>query len=220
MKKLLIIGGTGHVGLSLINKLSLNKNLYLTIITRNKLNKKCDQNINYILVEDYLDQIKIYNEIKNKKFDILVNLVTAGSNRGIILESSYINYINVDFANYVSSIAIKLGVSKIITFGTLEEYQGINKIPWDESSSLSPELPYPKSKIKINNDLIKLCKANSINYFHLRLASIYGVGESSNRFIPKLLEAAISRTTLKISKINIIRNYLHIDDSIFLKHSL
>ena len=128
--KVLVFGGSGFIGINLINRL-IEMNYDVTSFSKNIIsNNKKIINVKY-LHGDITLYSNIRNKLKNKKFDYVINLSGYGEHQllkrgGIdVVKDHYIGNLNI--SNYFLNKKIK----RFIQIGSSDEY-GKNVSPQQE----------------------------------------------------------------------------------------
>ena len=98
--KILVIGGSGFIGINLINKL-IDMNYKVTSFSKNiKSNKKKINKVNY-LFGDIKNFSEIKNKLQNKQFDFVINLSGYGDHRSLnsggikVIQDHYMGSLNI-----------------------------------------------------------------------------------------------------------------------------
>jgi nucleoside-diphosphate-sugar epimerase len=218
MKKIIIVGGSGYVG-SVIISYFLNKNFNvinldnLIYSQNNKFSFSKNKNyrfINYDLRDKNLDS----NILKNSE-----SVIILGSLVGDPISNKYKNLtesINVVSTKKFIDKSIKLGVKRLIFVSTCSNYGMIkNNIPAKENHKLNPLSPYAKSKVNIENFLIKKkLKKIDTKIFILRFATAFGFSERM-RFdltVNEFIKTIMQKKKLLIYDENTWRPYCHVYD--------
>ena len=207
---LLIVGGTGFVGLNVARK-ALQEGYKITIISKKKpsLLKRLE-NVEYISV-DIRNKKSLFAKLKNKSFNHVVNL------GGYVDHSDYFNggsdvfdsHFNgtVNLVRCVNSI----NLLSFIQIGSSDEY-GDNKAPQKESQREKPISPYSSAKVAATHFLQMIYKTKKFPVIILRLFLVYGVGQKNNRFIPQVINGCIKKISFPVSAGNQLRDFCYIDD--------
>lgn len=98
---------------------------------------------------------------------------------------------NVDVMNHLLYIAQKCKVSKFVALGSQAEYGNFNGII-SEEENLSPVTYYGYVKTFISRMLSSFCNLHGIDWFWLRVFSVYGERESDKWLIPGLIKSMLT----------------------------
>ena len=206
MKKdsILVIGGTGFLGINLLNNLSSkNYNLYsLSKSKKNNLRKvkhfKCDltkknqakilSNYEFNYVINFLGNI----DHKDKKQNFQVHLAGL-KNLYKALNKNYLN------------LFIQIG--SCLEYGKLKSPHIENK-----KNSQSTYSVYGRAKLLSTKFLIELNKKNNFPSTIMRLYLVYGPNQDINRVIPITIKNAFKDKKFDCSKGLQYRDFIYIDD--------
>lgn len=116
-------------------------------------------------------------------------------------------------AESVSLLCDRLNISQLISVSGWNVYNMTrSQPPFTEETSIQPIGEYGASKYdveKLLND-----KVEKSHVLHLRLASVYGVGQTSAGLIPNLVQSALDKQEISLNALQTKRDYLYIDDLI------
>ena len=227
--EILITGGAGYIG-SHVAHLLIDKGYKVTVIdsliTGNK--KLIPKKANFIKC-DISDKKKINLIFNKKKFSVVFHF--AGLIRvdeSVKFPKKYI------FNNYYKSkifiqTCLRNEIKNIIFSSTAGVYGNTKKKNIKENHKLSPLNPYAKSKILIENYIIKEFKKNNLKYIILRYFNVGGadkkkrtglVSKNSTNLIKVLSEVAFKKNkkiiingkNYKTLDGTPIRDFIHISD--------
>ena len=204
-KEILLVGGSGFLGLNLIKSLGNNKKYRITSVSRQKpkIFKK-DKNLKFIKA-DFSNFNQIKKNLKKKNFDIIINF---GGN----INHDNKNQIEKSHFTLCSNLIRFFNNKKIDLFiqaGSSMEY-GLAKSPNYENSECKPKSYYGISKLKSTQAL----KKSQLNYIVLRLYQIYGPYQKINRLIPIAINQLLDNKKFNASSGRQVRDFLYVDDFI------
>lgn len=113
--------------------------------------------------------------------------------------------------NYIVETAKKYKFSAYIYSGTSSEY-GLNCKGPKEDDELIPNSHYAVSKVATYYALKYFGKVEGLPVIHLRLYSVYGPWEESDRLIPSLIQKARHGDFPKFVNPRISRDFIHVSD--------
>ncbi len=226
---ILITGGAGYIGSHVCHLfIDQGHNVFCidNLITGNKnlLPKKASLN-----VFDIANTRKVSQLLKKNKFDVVLHF--AGLTRvdeSIKKPKKYNNY-NYIKAKKFFNTCFKHNLKKIIFSSTASVYGNIKKIKVSENDNLKPLNPYAKSKLKLENYIIRSSKINNIEYIILRYFNVAGadkklrtglISKNSTNLIKVICDVARKKKdSLTINGINYktkdgttIRDFIHVSD--------
>tara|TARA_B100000029_G_scaffold480385_1_gene528375 strand:- start:4090 stop:5016 length:927 start_codon:yes stop_codon:yes gene_type:complete len=208
---ILVVGGTGFIGLNLINKL-LKFGAKVTCVSLGKRRKKLiHKNLTYISC-DYTK----YNLLKkkiNRPFEYVVNLGgyidhRKFFNKGrLVIESHFLSTMNLLLSLNRKSL------KRYLHIGTCDEY-GANISPIKENFKEDPITSYALSKLASINLLVMLNKTENFPATILRLFLVYGPHQKKDRLIPQVIHGCLKKKKFPVSKGNQLRDFCYVDDVI------
>lgn len=119
---------------------------------------------------------------------------------------------NLDLIGKLLSITNRIQVEKIIGLGSQAEYGFLRQVAVEEQQTL-PNDAYGQVKILVS-ELIKLhCLFNSIQWYWMRVFSVFGENESDTWLIPSILKKVVNHETkLDFSPATQKISYMHTSD--------
>tara|TARA_B100000787_G_C16178675_1_gene290482 strand:+ start:606 stop:1574 length:969 start_codon:yes stop_codon:yes gene_type:complete len=213
MKKILVIGGGGYVGVEVISHL-VKKNFYVYCVDKFVYKKnsfiKNSKKVK-ILNFDITDN-SFYKQIPPdiSSVIILAGLVGDPITKKYPKLSHQTNYIAIrKIINFYKELRVRLiFVSTCSNYGFLE-----NKIA-NEKTSLNPKSLYAKQKVKIEKYIISLRKKSKFTPTILRFSTAFGVSNRP-RFdltINEFVLYAVTKKNLQIYDHETWRPYCHLKD--------
>tara|TARA_E500000178_G_scaffold350149_1_gene408515 strand:+ start:1284 stop:2177 length:894 start_codon:yes stop_codon:yes gene_type:complete len=204
-KEILLIGGSGFLGLNLIKSLKNNKNYRITSVSRTRpKNLKKNKNFSFIKADlSNFNQMK--KSLKRKKFNFIINFggnINHDNQKQI--EKSHFKLCS-NLVRFFSKKKINL----FIQAGSSMEY-GSTKSPNYENFKCKPKSYYGISKLKST----QLLKKSGLNYIVLRLYQIYGPHQKINRLIPIAINQLLNNKDFNVSSGIQSRDFLYVDDFI------
>lgn len=108
--------------------------------------------------------------------------------------------------------AYKLGVQKIIGFGTCDEYEGCNDEYSEEYVGKIFNNKYAEAKAAVAKYGLALAKELNRSYIHLRLFNTYGIGKIRGSLIGYLIERSKTNDDVALTDCAYSRDFIYIND--------
>ena len=207
--KILLSGGSGFIGKSLLDYLEKNnKESKILVIGRN-----FESFSNKLISYTRLDLNKVENNFnKLKKFnpDIFLHLAWEDI-PDYSEEVSKRNYKNT--LKIMNLIINETSCSKIISTGSCWEYNDGNLIgKCKEDSITTPSKAFSKYKNKIFSEVSKIAAKKNIIFNWLRLFYVYGPQQKKNSIIPMLIDKIKNNKKIDIRFPSNENDFIYIDD--------
>ena len=219
--KVVIIGGFGVVGSSLIGQLSLlekSNELEIHVATRTTRRPiPALGNLNIVL---HVHQLDIFNAddvssfMKEIRARYLVHLAWVTTHGKYWDDPS--NYSWVQASSHLFQEFYRFGGERVLGVGTSAEYCWPSTDPLSEKTSLcKPVSLYGKCKLKLFDDLQDIAnQAGSSSFAWARLFNIYG-GEDiriSQKLFSKVARSILHKQTLKFDDCSQLRDFLYVEE--------
>ena len=202
MKRIVVFGGSGFVGKSLLEKLIDEKMDFIVAKNKSKINNKVK-----IFDGNLLDSNSFESKIKNN--DIIINL--AGQFKG-----NFSNFIDLNIKgglNLLEACKKKKGI-RIILISSVNVYGESNGKASKENQELKPQNIYGTIKVLTENLYQTYSKSYGMKITILRLANLYGINKK-NGLMLNMINALEKNKVVTINHLgNQERDYLYIDDAI------
>ncbi|MBI5797810.1 NAD(P)-dependent oxidoreductase [Candidatus Woesearchaeota archaeon] len=193
MHKILVTGGNGFIGKSLVRALR-EREYNTTVLSRQKGN---EEGVQY-LIGDITNREQINNIFQQTKPNTVIHL--ASLTRGSYEELHKTNVIG-------TRNILEQHKGRVIFLSSGMVYQG-NATPYTEDMLINPKEDYPKTKAEAE----KLCLERT-NTCILRASMIYGPEQTGTMFIPALKEYLKTKeAAFRMTKGKQKRDFLYIDD--------
>jgi len=211
-KNLLIVGGTGFIGVCAVKK-AIKSGYYVSVISRNSIDlSKKIENVEYIQAD-----ISIYNELlkalKPKKFTHVINLsgdinhTNFNSGGKQVIENHFIGVLNL------ASCLNREHLKSFVQIGSSDEY-GYSDSPQNEEQNCIPLSSYSFGKLSANNFLQMLNKTENFPAIMVRLFLVYGPNQNTQRFLPQVISSCLSDKSFQVSKGEQLRDFCFVEDII------
>jgi nucleoside-diphosphate-sugar epimerase len=211
--KILVTGGNGFLGSSLIQRL-LNNNHDIMVFSKNtdKLSNvinKCE------FISSYTDEFYLYEDkIKIFSPDVVIHFGWWGGNSYKDTNSLNQFYNNLPgsfrFLDFLNTLPKK---PKFVGVGTFAEY-GDSTTIINEEYIESPLSFYGISKLILKQHSKTFCEKNNIKWVWIRPCFTYGPNDVSTRLIPTLISKFSRNEDVELDECKIIIDLTYIDDFI------
>ena len=187
--KILLTGATGFLGSHIAeNLISHNFELILTKREHSSL-KNCQSFQNKVTWVD-TDTVLWVDEIIEFKPDMIIHAAWNGVS-SIYREDWESQLTNIDFMYQLLKIAERSNVKKFISLGSQAEYgQFEGKIT--EEYPLNPTSSYGAVKLAVSELLKAFCTEKQINWYWLRVFTVFGERENEKWLIPSFINKMLS----------------------------
>jgi len=225
MKKILITGGLGFIGLNLVQDLLRDKKIKLINIDKlspysNKITIK-KKNYKFIKL-DITNKNKLYNCINNIKPDLVFHLAAESHVDRSIISSEEFIYSNIIGTFNLLEILNQLKTRKklnakfrFIHVSTDEVYGSILKGKFTEKSNYKPNSPYSASKA--SSDLLVRSWFKTYNFPAIitNCSNNFGPYQNEEKFIPKVITNILSKKKIPIyGNGKNTRDWIYVDDHV------
>lgn len=175
-KTILLTGASGFIGSHLAEDLLSANYRVVALVRRNSDLWRCQDFENKELFYVYLDDDNFVREIELYNPDVLIHSAWGGvSMSGRNDWNTQVR--NIVFSTKVFTLAHEVGIKKIIALGSQAEY-GVFEDRINEDAPCRPVTAYGAAKLATLDIFKSYCEVNGINWFWLRLFSLYGTREN------------------------------------------
>lgn len=223
MKRVIITGPTGAIGMALIEYLS-ERNIEIIAVLRNdsKREKQIVESENIVKVNCSLAEIKelpqrVQEAVKRKNWDLeqLVDTFyhfawdgTVGDHRN----NMYLQNLNVQYALDAVDVAARLGCKVFIGAGSQAEYgRYMGKL--NAEVPVFPENGYGMSKLCAGQMTRIYCEQKGLKHIWVRILSVYGPYDGTNTMIMCMINKMLRRERVSCTKAEQIWDYLYSKDA-------
>ena len=212
-KKILIIGGTGFIGINLIKKFNL-INFKIYSLSRKKPSKKEKIKLIKYLTCDLSNKKKLNKILKKLNFNYVINLggEINHKNRIRVYKSHYIG------VNNLIEIFLKKKIEKFIQIGSSIENGNI-KSPQIENfieQSNVIKSSYGSAKNLATKKLLEAYKKHNFPVTIFRLYQVFGPFQKTNRLIPFVIKNCLENKAFPCSNAKQLRDFIYVDDVVAL----
>lgn len=207
--KIFLVGGFGFIGRKLIHNLSTSHNLI--IFTKERTINLNEQDLPSIIIEEgNIEDIKIYESIKNHNPDVVIHLAAISGIKKC-QEDPFKAFSTNVFGTYNIAKACLETKSKLIFCSSREVYgETLN----DESKEDDPLLPnnvYGITKLLGETIVKDMSQKGNFEYTILRISNVYGP-DTGNRGVNKMIKNAMDKKKIIINGGKQLMNLVYVDD--------
>jgi len=205
--RILVTGGTGFIGRSLI-PLFLERGHDILVLTHSRQpgNRYGSNSIKYFYV-DLQDAVSLETCMKKFKPQALVHLAWEG----LPDYSMEMCRRNLEYSIRLFSLASMLGCSPILSTGSCWEYAG-NRGMLSENDELESAALFPATKTAIRFIGESIARENGLRFYWLRLFYVYGPGQRKTSLIPHIIESAKNGSKPQIQSPCDRNDFIFVDD--------
>jgi nucleoside-diphosphate-sugar epimerase len=222
MKNVLITGGAGYVGTSLIEELNNNHTVGNIIIVDNLINSNnlIVKNITEIKKLkfynlDVRDLSKINNLLTSESITHVVHLAGIVGDPACKIESNDPIVVNLDSSKELFKICQNKKIKKFIFSSTCSNYGIVNPNQLaDEKTTLKPLSIYAQTKVDFENFIINQNNKSEMTSIIFRFATVFGLSPRM-RFdltVNQFVRDVFFKNNLEVFAENTWRPYCHVRD--------
>lgn len=205
--KILVTGATGYLGSNIAGLLIEKGHVVYATYRDNSSFEKINEyrtRINWINVSEE------YDKVTELTPDVLIHAAWAGLDFEKRNDWEF-QLNNFYFSKKIIESAVNSGVRKIIVLGSQAEY-GIRAFKVDEETPTVPVDAYGAVKLLLLNFLRTYCENNKIEWYWIRVFSVFGKNENFTWLIPSVISRLAKQEKVLLTKGEQEYNYLYVDD--------
>lgn len=205
--KVIVTGGTGFLGVNLINELvNEGHNVYAIVRPKSEHNFRIANMPQVTLFERDIFDEKYVPLWSGETCDCLIHLANQGDRYD---EKAQCKNLNAGIK--MVELARAAGVSRIIYAGTQAEYGATTEVQTEEMP-VNPFCPYGRAKAELCKKSRKLAEEYEIEWIWGRIFSLYGANLPQRHMLPNLIAALKNGEEYKMSSGNQNWDYLEVRD--------
>jgi nucleoside-diphosphate-sugar epimerase len=203
-RRIVLFGGTGFLGSSILRKLLKPENEVFTL-NRTLLQ---DEIINTFSV-DFLNSNSYKDLLKDIKPDVVISTPWATTEGFWQSESNY-EYMRATVE--LAEIALANGASRFVGLGSSAEYIPTMEDCNSKPTRIDPISAYGKSKLEAGRIISKLVTESGKDFNWLRIFQAYGSKEKPSRLIPQVIKSLSEHRVITIQNPMRILDWVHAED--------
>lgn len=210
MRSILITGASGFLGSHIAENL-INEGYKVIALKRHSSNLwRCKDFIDQIIWFNIEDINKVIPEIIRYKPDLLIHAAWDGVNaehRDNWIEQEKNLFLLISLLDIVKIT----GISRVVALGSQAEY-GKFEGEVNEDYQCNPINAYGANKLCASILLKSFAEQNMINWYWIRLFSVFGPREEQNWLIPSTIKNLLSKNEMALTPCNQRYDYLYAKD--------
>lgn len=166
---------------------------------------------NLVLIEEDLGNLAALSERIAEPCQVFLHMgwKGAGSDSRASLD---IQRENAEDSLKAVQAAKALGCRRFLFTGSQAEY-GIHRGLMDEETKCRPSSPYGEAKLRVRYEAERLCGELSMDYGHVRIFSVYGVGDHPWSLLSSCVKTFLAGGVMEMGDCTQDWNFLYIDDA-------
>jgi len=210
MKKIVISGATGSIGVSLIQQ-AIKRNINVLCLVRNDT-KRMENIPTSNLVKITFCSADEYQRLNDSDiYDSFYHLAWEGT-FGTERENVELQQRNIKNTLDAVYLAKRLGCKKFIGVGSQSEY-GVQSVPLNSKTPISPQSAYGIAKYSAGMLSKILCTQLDLEFNWVRVLSVYGLMDAPNSLIKYTINELLENRSPEFTKSEQIWDYLYCDDA-------
>lgn len=208
--KYLVIGGSGFIGCAVVNRLAQIQGARITVAAKSIPSETTKvEGVSYVSCD--LTKFEELKALFANNFDYIVN--AAGNVDHQNFTSNGCAIIKQHFSSLLDQFRLidKSKLKRYLYIGSADEYPDCAGTV-SESLREEPSTPYAFAKTAAAHFLQMLHRSEQIPTVVVRVFLTYGPNQGQNRFIPQIIEQALTHNEIKVSSGEQIRDFCHVDD--------
>lgn len=211
MKRAVITGPTGSIGIALINKLvSEDIEVFAVCRPNSKRIGRIPVSEKVKVIECGLDELPKLEEIINKKIDVFYHFGWDGT-FGNTRDDMRLQNENVRYALDAVAVAKELGCKKFVGAGSQAEYGRVEGVLAPDTPTF-PENGYGMAKLCAGQMTRTMCKQLDMEHIWTRILSIYGPYDGDNTMVMSVISKLLNGEKPALTKGEQMWDYLYAGD--------
>ncbi len=213
MKKVIVTGATGMIGISFIQECILNNTDVVAVVRPKSSNLNRIPESEYVtIVECRLDNLSSLETLLDHSYDAFYHFgweATGKTGR----QDAIIQNKNIGYTLDAVKVAKKLGCQMFIGAGSQAEYGRLNMDKISPASPINPEIAYGVAKYSAGKLSALLAKKKGIKHSWVRIFSVYGPYDNENTMIMHAIDKMLKHEPTQFTKSEQTWDYLYSKDA-------
>ena len=206
----LVTGATGFVGPYLVRRLTALGHHCRCLIRPNSDAAALDAFDAELVVGDITDAKTLDNLAKET--DVLIHMATLGHMSNYTVSETQFDAVNVQGTVNIMNAALRDGVKKIVHCSTVAAMGICPEIPATEESTCRPHHPYGRSKLRSEQEVMRMVGEQDLPALVLRFSMVYGPGD--RRDLLRLTRMAKRGLFPKVGRRPKLTPLIHVEDAV------
>jgi nucleoside-diphosphate-sugar epimerase len=212
LKKILLTGATGMIGVALLNECAIRGIEAVAVVRHDSDKRKRIPDSKFIkVVECGLEEIEKLPSISGGGFDAFYHLAWADTDKNGRNDAIKQNR-NVEYTLRAVKAAQKTGCGIFVGAGSQAEYGRVSK-PISEDFPPAPETAYGAAKLSAGKLSAELCSQLGIKHLWTRIFSVYGPNDSTATMIMYCIGKMLKKEKPLLTKCEQMWDYLYCSDA-------
>lgn len=212
MRRVVITGATGSIGIAVINQMIQN-NVEVLVLTRedSKRNARIPEHELVTIKYCSLDELKFLHNDTDKEYDVFYHFAWAGTT-GAARNDMNLQLQNIQYTLDAVEAAEKLGCKKFIGAGSQAEYGRVEGV-LEASTPPFPENGYGIAKLCAGQMSRIMCEQKNIEHVWTRILSVYGPNDGDQSMIMSTIKKLLLNEKPALTKGEQQWDYLYSKDA-------
>ena len=212
MKKIILTGATGMIGVAILNECAVRGIEAAAVIRPDSDRRKRIPDSKFIkVVECRLEEIEKLPSISGDGFDAFYHLAWADTDKNGRNDAIKQNR-NIEYTLQAVKAAQKIGCGIFVGAGSQAEYGRVSK-PISEDFPPAPETAYGAPKLSAGKLSAELCNQFGIKHVWTRIFSVYGPNDSTATMIMYCIGKLLKKEKPLLTKCEQMWDYLYCSDA-------
>jgi len=208
--KYLITGATGFIGPYLVRRLTASGHTCRCLVRPGSDTAALNAFDAELVVGDVKDARRLAELAGG--MDFLVHMATLGHMSNHVASESQFNAVNVQGTVNAMKAALSAGVRKIVHCSTVAAMGICRDIPATEESVCRPHHPYGRSKLRAEQEVLRMVELEGLPAVIIRFSMVYGPGD--RRDMLRLTRLAKRGMFPKVGKRPKLTPLVHVEDAV------